>query len=273
MEYTFEYYQKSAEYVKKLAPFEPEIGIVLGTSLGPLADRLEEPVSIDYRDIPNFPVSTAPDHAGKLIFGRISGRRVVCMSGRFHYYEGYEFDRLAAPMRLMKLLGVGAVILTNSAGGVNPDYRVGDIMMISDHIKLAPDSPVRGKNIPQFGPRFFDATELYSKKLRELARSLSEGSGLRIHEGVYFYTTGPQFETPAEIRAIRILGGDAVGMSTVTETITAAHCGLPVLAFSLICNMAAGMTGKKLTTAEVGEAADAAAGKFSAYIAKIIEKM
>ena len=273
MEFTYEYYQKSAQYVKSRAPFQPEIGIVLGTALDPLANALEDPVSMDYAEIPNFLLATVESHPGKLIFGKLHGRRVVCMCGRFHFYEGYSFAQLAAPMRLMKLLGVKQVILTNAAGGVNPSYRVGDIMLICDHIKFAPDSPVRGANISQFGPRYFDTSDLYTKSLRELALSLKDESGLCVHEGVYFFMGGPQFETPAEIRAIRILGGDAVGMSTVTEAITAGHCAMQVLAFSVITNMAAGVCQKELTLSEVEETTAKIADRFSAYIGKIVEKM
>ena len=221
----FAFYEKTADYVKSRAPFAPELGLILGTGLGPLAKQIEKPVEIDYRDIPNFLVSTAPDHAGKLIFGTLEGKKLVCMSGRFHSYEGYDFEQLAIPVRLFKLLGVKQLIVTNAAGGVNERYRPGDIMVISDHIKLNGASPMRGKNLPEFGDRFFDVSRMYTPRLRELALRLSKDTKLRVHEGVYFFMPGPQFETPAEIRAIRLLGGDAVGMSTVTEALTAAHCG------------------------------------------------
>ena len=269
----FEYFSLSADYIAARMPFRPEIGIVLGSGLGPMAQAIENPVEIDYKEIPNFLVSTAPDHAGKLIFGRISGKKVVCMSGRFHSYEGYDFEQLSIPVRVLKLLGIRALILTNAAGGVNLEYRPGDIMMISDHIKLNGASPLRGRNVEEFGPRFFDTTKMYDPELRALAKKLAPESGLRVHEGVYFFMPGPQFETPAEIRAIRILGGDTVGMSTVTEALTAAHCGLPVLAFSVVTNMAAGVTQNALTTEEVNETGHAVAEKFSAYIQRIIREM
>lgn len=273
MERDYAFYCESAEYVKRRAPFAPELAVVLGSALGPLAGQLENPVSIDYADIPNFPVSTAPGHAGKLIFGTLEGKRLVCMSGCFHSYEGYSFEQLAAPVRLMKLLGVRAVILTNAAGGVNLDYHVGDVMLLSDHIKLTGDSPLRGRNLPEFGDRFFDVTRMYTPELRETAKRCAQGSGLTVHEGVYFFMTGPQFETPAEIRAIRTLGGDAVGMSTVTEALTAAHCGLPVLAMSVITNMAAGVLDRPLTTQEVNETGELIAGSFSAYLRRIIREI
>ena len=273
MQFDYEYYCKSADYVKSRAPFTPEIAIVLGSALGPLAEQLENPVSIDYADIPNFLVSTAPGHAGKLIFGTLEGKKLVCMSGRFHSYEGYRFEELAAPMRLMKLLGVQAVILTNAAGGVNLSYHIGDVMVLADHIKLNGASPMRGQNIPEFGERFFDVTQMYTPSLRAIAMRCAEESGLTVHEGVYFFMPGPQFETPAEIRAIRLLGGDVVGMSTVTEALTAAHCGLPVLAMSVVTNMAAGVLDRPLTTEEVDETGEMIAGKFSAYLRRVIREM
>ena len=269
----FAFYEKTADYVKSKAPFAPEIALILGTGLGPLAGQIEDPVSLDYRDIPNFLVSTAPDHAGKLIFGTLEGKKLVCMSGRFHFYEGYDFEQLSIPVRLFKLLGVKQVIVTNAAGGVNEGYRPGDIMIISDHIKLNGASPMRGRNVPEFGDRFFDVSKMYTPRLRELALRLAKNTELRVHEGVYFFMPGPQFETPAEIRAIRILGGDAVGMSTVTEALTAAHCGLELLGFSVITNMAAGMLDQPLTTEEVSETGRMVEEKFSAYLRSILREM
>ena len=269
----FAFYEKTAEYVKSRAPFAPELGLILGTGLGPLAKQIENPVEIDYRDIPNFLVSTAPDHAGKLIFGTLEGKKLVCMSGRFHSYEGYDFEQLAIPVRLFKLLGVKQLIVTNAAGGVNEGYRPGDIMVISDHIKLNGASPMRGKNLPEFGDRFFDVSRMYTPRLRELALRLAKDTMLRVHEGVYFFMPGPQFETPAEIRAIRLLGGDAVGMSTVTEALTAAHCGIELLGFSVITNMAAGMLDQPLTTEEVSETGRMIEERFSAYLKSVIREM
>ena len=269
----FAFYEKTAEYVKSRAPFAPELGLILGTGLGPLAKQIENPVEIDYKDIPNFLVSTAPDHAGKLIFGMLEGKKLVCMSGRFHSYEGYDFEQLAIPVRLFKLLGVKQLIVTNAAGGVNEGYRPGDIMVISDHIKLNGASPMRGKNLPTFGDRFFDVSRMYTPRLRELALRLAKDTALRVHEGVYFFMPGPQFETPAEIRAIRLLGGDAVGMSTVTEALTAAHCGIELLGFSVITNMAAGMLDQPLTTEEVSETGRMIEERFSAYLKSVIREM
>lgn len=273
MNYTYEFFKKSADYVKSVVPWEPEAAIVLGSSLGRFAEGIQDPVSIDYRDIPNFLVSTAPGHAGKLIFGTIAGKRVVCMAGRFHSYEGYDFEQLVIPVRLFKLLGAKAVILTNAAGAVNTDYRPGDIMVVSDHIKLAGASPLRGANIEQFGPRFFDVTRMYTPALRALALECVRESGLTAHEGVYMFFTGPQFETPAEIRAARILGADAVGMSTVTEALTAAHCGLPLLCLSVMTNMAAGVLDQPLSQEEVEQTGARVAERFGACLEKIVARL
>ena len=273
MAFDFAFFEKSAEYVRSRAPFQPEIAIVLGSCLGPFADSIENPVSIDYAEIPNFLVSTAPSHAGKLIFGTVGGRRVVCMSGRFHYYEGYDFEQLTIPVRLFKLLGVKATILTNAAGAINTSYRPGDVMIVADHIKMTGASPLRGANVSEFGPRFFDTTRMYTPELREIARECAKNSGLTVHEGVYFYFTGPQFETPAEIRAARILGGDAAGMSTVTEALTAAHCGMPLLALSVMTNMAAGVLDAPLSTDEVDRTGEMIAREFSAYLTAIIQRI
>ena len=267
------YYEASRDYLRTIVPEAPEIAIVLGSSLGSFATHLENPITVDYRDIPNFLVSTVASHAGKLIFGKVGGKRVVCMSGRFHYYEGYDFEQLSIPVRVLKLLGVRALILTNAAGGVNPDYHPGDLMLISDHIKLMGASPMRGSNDERIGPRFFDVTRMYDPDLRALAKKLAEESALRVQEGVYFFMPGPQFETPAEIRAVRILGGDAVGMSTVTEALTAAHCGLPVLGISVITNMAAGITKDPVSDEEVNVVGKSLEVPFSRYVTKIIEAL
>jgi len=273
MGYTFEYFQKSADYLKKLVPYTPEVAIVLGSALGRFADTIEDPIVVDYADIPNFLVSTVASHAGKLIFGTVAGKKVVCMSGRFHSYEGYDFEQLVIPVRVFKLLGVKATILTNAAGAVNAEYRPGDVMIVSDHIKLNGHSPLRGKNVEEFGPRFFDISRMYTPELRKLAWECGEGTGITLREGVYMFFTGPQFETPAEIRAARILGADAVGMSTVTEALTAAHCGMPLLCLSVMTNMAAGVLDQPLTTEEVDETGKMIAERFSNYMSKIVERI
>lgn len=273
MPFDYAYYKESADYVKSKIDFEPEIAIVLGSALGPLAQEVENAVAIPYADIPNFLLSTVRSHAGKLVLGRLAGKRVACMSGRFHYYEGYSFEQLVAPIRLFKLLGVQKTILTNAAGAVNTSYRPGDVMIVRDHINLMGASPMRGKNADEFGERFFDLTDAYSKALREVALTCAKNSPLTVHEGVYQFFAGPQFETPAEIRAARVLGADAVGMSTVTETLTAAHCRMPVLAISLITNMAAGVLDQPLSHEEVEAAGQSAAEPFKAYIRDIISHL
>lgn len=271
--FDYEYFKKSADYILGKVDFKPEIAMVLGSSLGALAEEIKNPVVIDYKDIPNFLISTVQSHAGKLILGELNGKKVACMSGRFHYYEGYDFEELVIPVRVLHLLGVKTIILTNAAGAVNTTYKPGDIMIIKDHIKLMGGSPMRGPNIEEFGPRFFDVSDMYTKELRNLAKSCADKIGTELKEGVYYFCPGPQFETPAEIRAIRILGGDAVGMSTVTEALTAAHCGMRVLGLSLITNMAAGVLNQPVTTEEVDETGALASEKFRRLIGEIVKEI
>lgn len=273
MKYTYEYFKKSADYILDKVDFKPEIALVLGSSLGSLSDEIKNKVIIDYKDIPNFLETTVESHAGKLILGELGGKKLVCMSGRFHYYEGYEFEQLVTPIRVFHLLGVETVILTNAAGAVNTSYSPGEIMIIRDHIKLTGASPVRGPNIPEFGPRFFDMSNTYTKEYREVVKKVASKLGLKINEGIYFYCTGPQFESPAEIRAIRALGGDAVGMSTVTEAITAAHCGMKLIGLSLMSNMAAGVLDQPITTEEVDVTAEKSSKEFKLLIREIIKEI
>lgn len=273
MQYDVDFYKKSADFVLDNIDFIPEIAIVLGSSLGDLARKIENPVVIPYAQIPNFLISTVQSHAGKLILGTLSGKRIVCMSGRFHYYEGYGFEQLAAPIRLFKMLGVRNTIITNAAGAVNTTYRPGDVMVIKDHINLMGASPMRGRNVEEFGPRFFDVSDMYTLVLRKTALELAKESGLNVHEGVYQFFCGPHFESPAEIRAARILGADAVGMSTVWEAITAAHCQMPLLGLSLITNMASGVLDQPLTTTEVDETARRTSLLFQKYVEAIISRL
>ena len=272
-EINFEYFRKCADYVKDIIKDEPEIGIILGSGLKAFSSRIKNPIVIPYKDIPNFLESTVTSHEGRLVFGEIEGRKVICMSGRFHHYEGYPFEMLTLPIRLFKLLGVKKSIVTNAAGAVNTEYNVGDIMIIKDHLKLTGASPLQGKNIDEFGERFFDTTDMYTKALRDVAKECAKESTLTFREGVYMYFTGPQFETPAEIRAARILGADAVGMSTVTEALTAAHCSMPLLGLSVMTNMAAGVLDRKLTDEEVGETADRISVPFCDYVEKVISRL
>lgn len=272
-DYKLEYFEESAAYVKSKINCQPEIALILGSALGSLADAIQDPVEIPYKDIPNFLVSTVKSHAGKLIIGTLQGRSVVCMSGRFHYYEGYDFEQLVAPVRLFKMLGVKTMILTNAAGAINTGYRPGDLMIIKDHLNLAGASPLRGANDDRIGPRFFDLCNAYDQELRDLAKSLAGTCKLRVQEGVYAYQVGPHFETPAEIRFLRLAGADAAGMSTITEAITAAHCGLKTLAISLITNMGAGVGGQPVNGAEVDQVASRSAKEFGIYLQNIIKNI
>lgn len=271
--YNYEYFKKSADYIKEEIDGQVDIAIILGSALGSLAKLIENKIIIDYEDIPNFLVSTVENHAGKLIIGTLNGKRVVCMSGRFHYYEGYEFEELVIPIRVFNLLGVKTVILTNAAGGINKTYRPGDIMIIEDHLKLSGGSPLRGENIEEFGPRFVDVSDMYTKDLRDKAKDVAKRIDLDIKEGVYIYTQGPQFETPGEIRVYRSFGADAVGMSTVTEAITAAHCNMKVLGLSLISNMAAGVLDQPITYEEVVEAGEKTAKVFKKLIIELVKEI
>ena len=249
----------------------PEIGIVLGSGLGGLADRIAAPVFVPYQALPGFPVSTAPGHKGRFVFGRLGGKSVVCMQGRVHYYEGHPMSALAVPVRVMQALGIKKLILTNACGGVNYDFSVGDIMLIDDHINMMGTNPLIGPNDDAFGPRFPDMSAVYSPALRAAADAAGKALGIPLRHGVYLGYMGPSYETPAEIRAFRTLGADAVGMSTVPEAIAASHCGLPVLGISLITNMAAGMGDKRLDGAHVIAIAKERAQVLEALVTRIVE--
>lgn len=244
-------FTESAEYIKKHINIEPEIGIVLGSGLGGIANAIENSVTINYKDIPNFKASTAPDHMGRFVTGKLAGKNVICMQGRLHYYEGYSLEDVVYPIRVMKLLGVKTLIVTNAAGGINELFNSGDIMLIKDHINFMGNNPLIGKNYDEIGPRFPDMTNTYTPKLIKLTEQCAKKLSVNLKSGVYIAFSGPSFETAAEIRASRILGADAVGMSTVPEIIAASHCGMEVLAFSLIANMASGVTDKALDGEEV----------------------
>lgn len=274
MRYTFADYEKAAAVISgRLSGFRPEIAMVLGSGLGEMAELAEEPIIIPYGEIPGFQSSTAPGHKGQLVFGTLMGKHIAVMQGRLHAYEGYSFEEVCFPLRVLKLLGCDKLVITNASGGVNLEFQVGDICLITDHIKFFMDSPLRGQNIPEFGVRFPDATHLYTPRLQEVARQVAGAQGLKLVEGVYMYFPGPSYETPAEIRAIRVLGGDLVGMSTVPEVIAAGHAGMEVLGFSLVSNAAAGITGEALSEQEVLDAAAAAKERFSRLICGCVERM
>lgn len=269
----YEFYCKAAEYIRKRIGFTPEIAIVLGTGCAPFAQRIENPIEFPYADIPNFLVTTNASHAGKMISGSVGGKQVICMSGRFHYYEGFSMEELDIPVHVMHVLGVKTLILTNAAGAVNPDYEPGDAMIIEDHIKLNMGSPLRGPNVPELGPRFFGVSDLYTKALREIARTCAKRASIKVHEGVYMFFPGPQFETAAEIRAARFMGADAVGMSTVTEALTAAHCSMKLLGVALITNMCTGVTSEHVDGSEVEGVAAQAADGFSSFLLDIVQSI
>ena len=228
---------EAVNYIRNIHPHAPEYGIILGTGLGALARDIEVEHSIEYDRIPYFPVSTVESHSGVLIFGRLSGKRVVVMQGRFHYYEGYSAWQITFPVRVMKLLGITRLLISNASGGLHPEHEVGDIMIMTDHINLHPDNPLRGANHDELGNRFPDMSEPYDRGMIDLALLIAGELGIRVHTGVYASVTGPNLETPAEYRYLRIIGADAVGMSTVPECIVARHMGLPVFAISVITDL------------------------------------
>lgn len=274
MAHPYEHYQRSADFIRgKLSGFTPKVALVLGSGLGFLGDRVEGAVAIPYGEIPHFQASTAPGHKGRLVFGTLAGQAVAVMQGRMHHYEGYSYEDVSYAVRVLRLLGCGTLVVTNAAGCVRTDWQAGDLMLITDQIKLFSPSPLRGENLPQFGPRFPDSSHLYTPRLQQLARTVAARQGLPLREGVYFYCYGPQYETPAEVRAARTLGGDAVGMSTAPEVLVAAHCGMEVLGFTLLSNMAAGILDQPLSEQEVLDAAQAAQGRFSALVLGCLEEM
>lgn len=261
---------ESAEYIQKRLTTKPQIGIVLGSGLGPLVNEVKEQIEIDYGDIPNFPIPTVEGHAGKLIAGEIGGKPVLVMKGRFHFYEGYDISQVVFHIRVFKLLGISHILVTNAAGGVNRDFSPGDLMLITDHISFFAPSPLRGKNVDEFGVRFPDMSEAYNKELIAMAEKTAGELGIKLQKGVYAFTQGPMYETPAEIRALRILGADAVGMSTVPEVIAARHAGMKVLGISCITNMAAGILEQPLSHEEVMETAKKVETRFVSLVNKLI---
>ena len=259
--------------IKEKTDFVPEIGLILGSGLGDYAKNIDVVARIEYSDIEGFPVSTVPGHCGRFVFGYVGGKKVVAMQGRVHYYEGYPIGDVVLPTRIMGLLGIKKLILTNAAGGVNFSFKPGDFMMITDHITSFVPSPLIGKNIEELGVRFPDMSEVYSKALRSVIERSAAEHDIELKEGVYVQLTGPNYETPAEIRMCRSLGADAVGMSTACEAMAARHMGIEVCGISCITNMAAGMTKEKLSHTEVQETADRVAKQFEMLVSSVIEKM
>ncbi len=265
--------QEAAAYIQSKTEVKPEVGLILGSGLGILADLIQDGISIPYQDIPHFPVSTVEGHDGELLLGTIEGRAVVMMKGRFHMYEGYGPEVTAFPVRVMKELGVTSLLVTNAAGGVNTSYEPGDLMLISDHLNLTGKNPLVGPNDAALGVRFPDMSEGYSRRLRSLLKDTAAAKGIQVQEGIYAGLLGPTYETPAEIRMLRTLGADAVGMSTVSETIVARHAGLEVLGISCISNMAAGILDQPLSHDEVMETTDRVREKFLSLVLAVIPNM
>lgn len=265
--------QESTDHIKKvIGAFEPEFGIILGTGLGALVNELEVVQSISYADIPNFPVSTVESHSGKLIFGHLAERRVVVMQGRFHYYEGYSMDQVVFPVRVMKLLGVKKLFVSNAAGGLNPSFNTSDLMVITDHINLQPSNPLIGKNLDELGPRFPDMSDVYDEHMVREAMVIAEDADFTVREGVYVSVPGPMLETPAEYKYLSIIGADAVGMSTVPEVIAARHMGMPVFAVSVITDMCTPDRIKKVVLSDILEAAAIAEPRMTLLIRELVRR-
>lgn len=264
---------QTADFIKSRVNELPQIAIILGTGLGALVEYIKEPIFIPYSEIPNFPVSTVEGHSGNLIFGYLGGKRIMAMQGRFHYYEGYNMKEVTFPIRVMKALGVETLFVSNAAGGMNKEFKVGDIMIITDHINLFPENPLRGNNYNELGTRFPAMTEAYSNRLINLASKIAKEKNIRIMRGVYVGTQGPTFETPAEYEYFRIIGGDAVGMSTVPEVIVANHASMEVFGLSVITDLG----GKDITDVptheEVQKAAINAQPKMIEIIQSLIENI
>lgn len=265
--------QEAVEFIRSQSPVKPQVGLIMGSGLGVLADYIEQAVTISYSDIPHFPVSTVEGHAGELLVGTLSGIPVVLMKGRFHMYEGYGAELTAFPVRVMKALGADKLVVTNAAGGINTNFADGDLMLISDHINFTGRNPLIGPNDNNVGVRFPDMSEGYSRRLREVAKGIADEQGFQLREGVYLAVMGPSYETPAEIRMMRTLGADAVGMSTVTEVIAANHCGMEVVGISCITNMAAGILDQPLSHTEVIETTERVKSRFLSLVQTLVSRL
>lgn len=264
--------QQTADYIKSRVSEIPDTAIILGTGLGALVEHIEDKQYIPYTEIPNFPVSTVEGHSGNLIFGTLGNKKVMAMQGRFHYYEGYDMRQVTFPVRVMKALGVKTLFVSNAAGGMNPDFIIGDIMIITDHINLFPEHPLRGKNYPQLGDRFPDMSEAYSSRLITEAKNIAKEKGIRVVEGVYVGTQGPTFETPAEYRYFHRIGGDAVGMSTVPEVIVARHGGMDVFAVSVITDLGVEGVVEKVSHEDVQKAAQKAQPRMMEIMRELVNR-
>jgi len=264
--------KETTEFIKNKLPGEPEIGVILGTGLGGLVEEIRIEQELLYKDIPNFPVSTVEGHDGKLIFGTLGGKKIVAMKGRFHYYEGYSMQQIVFPVRVLKFLGIRYLFLSNASGGVNPDFEVGDLMIITDHINLLPN-PLIGEHIPEFGLRFLDMGKTYSDELVRMAETIAGENHFSVKKGIYTATTGPTYETPAEYKYFRTIGSDAVGMSTVPETIAAHQMGVSCFAISIITDLGVPGRIKKITHESVQEVAARAEKKMTLIMKTMIERL
>lgn len=263
---------KQLEFIRTITDFEPEIALILGSGLGSLAEEINIVASVDYKDIPDFPVSTAPSHKGRFVFAEIGSKRVVIMQGRVHLYEGYTPQQIAIPIRLMRKMGAEILFLTNASGGINEEFSIGDLMVIDDHISSFIPSPLIGKNDDSIGVRFPDMTEVYSKRLRNIIFETAKKNNIKLVNGVYLQFRGPAFETPAEIKMAKVFGADAVGMSTAIEAQVARHCGLDVCGISVIANMASGINDVELTADDVNKTADIVAPIFKRIVTESIKE-
>lgn len=272
MDIRYEKLLKCVDCVKEKIHFQPKVGIILGSGLGNYAKQIQIEAELPYEEIDGFPVSTVPGHAGKFIFGYIGTVPVVCMKGRVHYYEGYDISDVVLPIRLMGLLGIKILFLTNAAGGVNAGFQAGNLMLIRDHISFFAPNPLIGPNMDKLGTRFPDMSEVYRKDLQEIIKTTAAEHGIELQEGVYAQLTGPSFESPAEIKALSLLGVDAVGMSTVVEAIVANHMGIKVCGISCISNLAAGISTTPLSHEEVQEAANVAAPAFEKLVTEAVKR-
>ncbi len=269
----YEKLQGCLKSVREKTDFVPKVAIVLGSGLGDYANDIDVVTEIDYSDIEGFPVSTVPGHAGKFIFGYVKDVPVVCMKGRVHYYEGYPISDVVLPTRLMKLMGAETLFLTNASGGINPSFKAGDFMMLTDHISLWAPNPLIGQNIDELGTRFPDMTHVYDVEIQNIIRDVATKENIKLQEGIYAQLTGPSFESPAEIQLLHKLDVDAVGMSTVVEAIAANHMGMKICGISCVCNLAAGMTDNPLTHEEVQQAAADAAPKFKKLVTEVVARL
>ncbi len=261
---------EAAKYIQKNNQYQPKIGLILGSGLGSLVEEMTDTFEFTFEEIPHFAISTTEGHSGKVVCGKLNGVMVVALSGRYHFYEGYDLSVVTFPVRVMRVMGVHTLILTNACGAINKEFKPGDLMVINDHLNLVSNNPLIGKNIDAFGPRFPDSSEIYTKHLRKVAHEAAANLGFSLRDGVYAWWTGPSYETPAEIKMIRILGADAVGMSTVPEALIASHMDMKVLGISCLTNMASGILDQKLSHQEVLDVAQKVNLKFRNLIKKII---